>query len=421
MKTVVIGGGVVGVTTAWYLATDGHDVTVIERLDHPAGEASYNNAGMIAPGHSFAWASPRVPKVLLQSLWRNDTAFRFSLSLDPDFYGWGMKFLRECNAERARANTLVKHDLCRYSQEKLLEIVDETGIDYHREKRGLLFFYRDPAHFAQGQANMKILTDNGQDFSFLDAAEVVAMEPALATIEDKLAGAVHAPTDETGDCARFVAALTGICRGMGVDFRLGTTATRMVRNGAGLAGIETDKGMITGERYVLALGAWAAPLAKTAGVKLPVYPVKGYSVTYPIVDQARAPKVGGVDEGMLIAYAPLGDRLRMTATAHFSGYDTRATEKDCANMLKVARELFPDCIDHDAVEFRGCLRPMTPDGPPILGQVLGPSGVENLWLNAGQGHMGWTMATGSSRIVTDMMAGRTPNRDLKPLALERYS
>lgn len=415
MKTVVIGGGVVGVTTAWYLAKDGHEVTVIERLGHPAGEASYNNAGLIAAGHAFAWASPRAPKILLQSLWRNDTAFRFSLSLDPDFYAWGLRFMRECRAERARANTLVKHDLCKYSMDKLGEIVDETGIEFHRETGGLVYFYRDADHFEQGKANMKLLSDNGQEFAFLDAAGTVAVEPALATIQDQLAGAVHAPTDESGDCHVFVTALTEICRGMGVEFRFGTTATRMVRNGSGLAAVETDKGPISGDRYVLALGAYAAPLAKTAGVKLPVYPVKGYSVTFPIIDAAKAPKVGGVDEAMLIAYAPLGDRLRMTATAHFAGYDTRATKKDCANMLKVARELFPDCIDHERVEFRGCLRPMTADGPPVLGE----SGVENLWLNAGQGHMGWTMAAGSSRIVTDMMAGRTPNGDMAPLTLGR--
>ena len=416
MKTVVIGGGVVGVTTAWYLARDGHEVTVIERLDHPAGESSFNNAGMIAPGHSFAWASPRVPKVLLQSLWRDDTAFRFSLSLDPDFYGWGLKFLRECRTDRARANTLVKHDLCRYSQGKLNDIVDQTGIEFHRESGGLLFFYRDPVHFEQGRKNMQLLADNGQHFDFLDAAETIAVEPALATIEEDLAGAVHATTDETGDCHAFTCALVDHCREMGVEFAFGTTATRMVMRGAKLAAVETDKGAITGDRYVLALGAYAAPLARTAGLKLPVYPVKGYSVTFPIIDAGKAPKVGGVDEGMLIAYAPMGDRLRMTATAHFAGYDTRSTEKDCANMLKVARELFPDSIDHDAVEFRACLRPMTPDGPP----VLGASGVENLWLNAGQGHMGWTMAAGCSRIVTDMMEGRTPNRDTKAMELGRF-
>lgn len=414
MRILVLGCGIVGVTTAYYAARDGHEVHVIDRQDGAAKETSFSNAGMIAPGHAYTWASPRAPKILWQSLFRDDTALRLKLVPDPYMWLWCLKFLRECNAERAATNTTHKLRLCRYSQASLQALVAELPFDYHRATGGAIYLYRDPALFDAGVRNTKVLTDNGLELKPIDPDRVIELEPALSGQRAALAGAIYCPTDESGDCHVFAQKLAQHCADkLGVTFHWSTSIRRIEASGDRIEKVVTDRGDFTADAYVMALGSYAPIVARGIGLGLPVYPVKGYAVTIPIAGKNGAPRLCGVDEQNLVAWSRLGDRLRLTATAEFSGYETSHKPSDFAQMLKVARELFPDGADYDRPSMWAGLRPMTPKGTPILG----PSKHRNLWLNAGQGHMGWTMSFGSSRVVVDMIAGRKPAIDTTGLTL----
>ena len=421
MHVVVLGAGLLGVTTAHYLAREGHQVTVIDRQKEPARETSFANAGLLTPGHAYAWASPRAPMILLKSLWRSDTALRWRLKFDPGMWAWGLKFLANCTAEKNRANTVIKVRLCAYSLAQTAEVTAETGITWDRSQSGALYLYRDPDHFRAGRANFKLLADEGVEAKTLEADELAGFEPALAHLKGRFAGAIHTPYDESGDARKFTVALAESCKQRGVVFKLGATIRKIERSGDRITGVETEPdgsigGRVQGDAYVLALGSYSPLLTRPIGLKMPIYPVKGYSVTLPIADAESAPAHFGVDEANLVAFARLGDRLRLTATADFAGYDTSFEPGDFAHMLKVARELFPRAAAYDRPEYWACLRPMTPDGPPIMG----PSGISNLWLNPGHGHIGWTMACGSSRLVVDRMLGRKPEIDDTPFLLSRY-
>jgi D-amino-acid dehydrogenase len=337
-------------------------------------------------------------------------------SLDPRFWIWGLKFLRACSAETARANTLVKLRLNRYSQAKLEEITAEEGLSYHQYKKGLLFFYRDPAHFAEGVRNMILMKDHGHAVEIIDVARCVEIEPAFEPIAPKLAGAIYCPTDGSGDCRGFTIQLAEVAKRMGVRFEFESRIRGLEVAGGRVAAVATEKGRVSGDAYVLSLGSYSSIVARSAGLALPVYPVKGFSLTLPI-DPARAPKVGGVDEGALVAYCGMGDQLRMTATADFSGYDNSHKPEDFATMMAVARELFPTGVDFSRPRYWSCLRPMTPDGPPIIGR----SALDNLWLNTGQGHMGWTMSAGSSKILADLMDGHKAEHPAEPFDVARYN
>jgi D-amino-acid dehydrogenase len=413
---VVLGAGVMGVTTAYYLAKAGRAVTVLDRQPEAAAETSFANAGLIAPGHSNAWASPRAPMILLKSLWRDDTALRFHLRLDPAMWRWGLQFLANCTTARNRHNTLIKLGLARYSREKLIELRQAERIAYDEIVKGCIYLYRDPVHFETGQRAIGLLKAQGYPLETIDAAGCVGLDPALAPARDKIAGAIFAPQDESGDCHAFVQRLARICEGLGVQFRYGTSVRGLETKGGRVEAVVTDRERIAADQVVLALGSYAPQIARSAGIKLPIYPVKGYSLTLPIKDKAAAPTLGGVDEGQLVAFARMGDRLRLTATADFAGYDTSHKPENFTTMLKVARELFPEAAHYDQPRYWACLRPMTPDGPPILGATQ----LDNLFLNTGSGHMGWTMACGSSRLVTDLMLGRKPDIPLRGMTLDRY-
>lgn len=404
MKVIVMGGGVVGVTTAYCLLKDGHEVTVVERHDGAADETSFANAGLVAPGHAYTWASPKAPKILLKSLWRNDQALRFRLRLDPALWSWSLKFLGNCRAERVAVNTARKVRLSLYSQDMLHEVVEDTGVAFDGAKGGLLYLYRTPAAFDAGVAKMKILTDNGLPLEVVDRDRAATIDPALLPTRDRIVGGIYAPSDESGDARLFTRNLADWCAERGVRFLYGTTI-RGVETAAGeVTGLLTDKGRLTADAYVLALGCQSAALAKPLGLSLPIYPIKGYSVTVPVAGRNNTPRIGGVDEENLVAYAPMGDRLRITATADFAGYDKRHSPADFQTMLAAARDLFPDAADYSRPSYWAGLRPMTPEGTPIFGRGR----QRNLFLNTGHGHMGWTMSCGSARITADLIAGRTP-------------
>jgi D-amino-acid dehydrogenase len=412
MKVLVLGGGVIGVTTAYYLARDGCEVTVVEQQDGVGREASGSNAGIVAAGHAFAWASPRAPMMLLRSLLGQQTAIRVRLRPDPQLYAWGLRFLRECTAERARRNTLVKLRLCQFSQAAMTDLVRREGIAYHAIARGALYLYRDPHELELGARKMRLLAEHGQRQEVLDPDAVARLDPVYEPVRRKIAGAVLDLTDSSGDSRLFTEELARVCHEkFGVTFRTGTRVRALRAEGDRVSSVLTDRGTLTADAYVLALGVQSPIIARTAGVRLPVYPAKGYSSTFPLRPGGLAPTVPGVDEEWLVAWSRMGDRLRLTSTAEFTGYDRRWSPRNFKDIRQLAHDLFPDAADYTRGEYRACLRPMTPAGPPILGTGRH----ENLFFNTGHGHMGWTMACGSGRIVADLIRGRAPEIDLEGL------
>jgi len=416
MKVVVLGGGVIGVTTAYYLTKDGHDVTLVERRAGPAEETSFANAGIIAPGHAYAWASPRAPMMLLRSLFRDDTALKLRLRADPALWAWGLRFLANCTTVRNRANTLVKLRLCLYSRAALAALGADRDLAFDHHAKGALYLHRDRAQFDTALANMAALNRNGLALEGIDPARCVALEPALAPIEDRLVGAIFSPDDESGCSHLFSRALVAACEKLGARFRFDTTVTAIRADGTHVDSVVTDRGVIGADAFVLALANDSPRLVRPLGVRLPIYPVKGYSLTVPIAGHAGAPRLPGVDEARLVAFSRLGDRLRLTGVADFAGYDTAFAPVDFTPLLRAARELFPDGGDYERPSYWACLRPMTPDGPPVLGRGRHA----NLWFNTGHGHMGWTMACGSGRILADLIAGLRPEIPLAGLTPGRF-
>jgi len=404
MKVIVLGGGVVGVTTAYQLQKDGHDVVLIDRQPVVAAETSWGNAGMVAPGHSFVWSSPKAPLTLLKSLILKDQALRFKFSADPRLYSWSWLFLLECTSEKARRNTLLKHRLAAYSQGVLQDVLREEDVDYDRNDRGILYFHRSQEALDRGIAQMKLLESDGQEIKVLDRNQVVALDPSLATAKDGIVGAIHCPTDETGDPAKFTRTLAGKIEARGGQILTRTTIKDFDIAGDEVVGIHTDQGRITGDAYVLALGSYSPILAGKIGIRLPIYPVKGYSLTVPIEDHRQPPNVAAVDEHNLVAFSRFGDRIRVTATAEFAGYDTSHKPADFAFMKRVTQELYPDGGNYAEAQMWAGLRPMTPNNLPFLGRKK----YRNFFLNTGHGHIGWTMSHGSARITADLISGRTP-------------
>ncbi len=402
MRVLVLGGGVVGVTTAYQLQRDGHDVVLVERLPDVARDTSAGNAGMIAPGHSFVWSSPKAPWILLKSLVLRDQALRFKPSADPRLWSWSLKFLMQCTAAKAHANTLRKHQIAVYSQSVLHQTLADAPIEYDRNTRGILYFYRDAASLQAGIAHMQILAQDGQHIEVLDRAQIIAHDPSLEQAAAKIAGGILCPTDETGDCAMFTRGLAEVCRTRGVTVRTGVTVQAIETAGDTVTGVRTDQGVLTADAYVLALGCQSPFLTRPLGIDLPIYPIKGYSLTIPIGNHRAPPAMAVIDERNLVAVSRFGDRIRVTATAEFAGYDTSHRPADFTHMTGVAKELYPDGADYARAEMWAGLRPMTPDNLPIIGRKRH----RNLWYNTGHGHIGWTMSHGSARLVADLIGDR---------------
>ncbi|HEY1940832.1 MAG TPA: D-amino acid dehydrogenase [Roseiarcus sp.] len=404
MRIVVLGGGVVGVTTAYQLQKDGHDVVVVERNAEVCAETSWGNAGMIAPGHSFVWSSPKAPMTLLKSLALKDQALRFKFSTDPRLYSWSWLFLRECTSAKARRNTLLKHRLAAYSQTVLQQVVAEEAIEYDRSDRGILYFHRSQQALDAGVEHMRLLESDGQVIKLLDRNGVLALDPSLALAKGEIVGGIYCPTDETGDPAKFTHALAAKILARGGAIHTGATIVSIENAGDKISRVVTEKGDFKGDAYVLALGSHSPIVARKIGVRLPIYPIKGYSLTIPIGNHKLPPTIASVDEHNLVAISRFGDRVRVTATAEFAGYDTSHKPSDFAFMKRVTQELYPEGADYERAEMWAGLRPMTPSNLPCFGrQRFG-----NLFLNTGHGHIGWTMSHGSARITADLIAGRTP-------------
>ncbi|GBQ31232.1 D-amino acid dehydrogenase [Gluconacetobacter azotocaptans] len=403
MRIVILGGGVVGVTTAYQLQRDGHEVVVLDRCAEVAAETSWGNAGMVAPGHSFVWSSPAAPMTLLKSLFLRDQALRFRFSADPHLYAWSLRFLAQCTADRARRNTLLKHRLAAYSQSVLHEVLGRETIVYDRSDRGILYVHRSAQALERGIAQMRLLESDGQVVRVLDRTGLAALDPVLGAAPG-VVGAIHCPTDETGDPALFTRALAGLVAARGGEIATRTTITGIETDGRAVTGIRTGGGRVTGDAYVLALGSYSPILARRIGIRLPIYPIKGYALTIPIGGHAHPPAIASVDEHHLVAISRFGDRLRVTATAAFSGYDVSHKPSDFTFMTDVVRNLYPDGADYARAQMWAGLRPMTPTNLPLFGRAR----YRNLYLNTGHGHIGWTMSHGSARITADLIAGRRP-------------
>lgn len=412
MHVAVLGAGVVGVATAFELLRDGHEVTIVDRRPEPACETSYANAGMIAPGHAYAWSSPKAIRTLLRALRRDDLALRFRFQADPQFWRWAVRFALQCTSAKAAANTRRKVGLCLYSQARLRSVLAETGIVCGMRSGGALYLYRDAAGLAAADEKARILRDAGVEVRRVSPEEAAALDPVYEPVRDRFAGALFAPGDESGDARLFTRELARRCAEKGAVLRFGETVLDFRIAGDRVESVITDKGELAADAFVLALGCYSAPIGRLLGLDLPIWPVKGYSVTLPIAGSNRPPTLSGVDEDNLFAFANYGDRVRLTAVAELGGWDWSHRPEDFGPMLKAAHELFPQAGDWSRPEYWAGLRPMTPNNLPIMGRGR----QRNLWVNSGHGHMGWTWACGCARVTADLLAGRRPEWD--PTGLE---
>lgn len=404
MHIAILGGGVVGVTAAYELQKDGHRVTVIEKNEAVGTETSWGNAGMIAPGHSFTWSSPKAPMIMLKSLFLRDQSIRFKPQADLRQWLWCLQFLGQCTAAKSTANTARKYAIASYSQKILQETVRDVGIDYGKVDRGILYFYRTQERFEAGAAHMQIMARLGHTIEVLDRAQVLALEPALQSVGDRIAGGIYCPTDESGSCHLFTTALAAHVGRNGGEIRTGERVLSLQATGDRITSVTTDKGVVKADAFVMALGNESPKLSRTIGEPLPIWPVKGYSLTIPVGNNPAPPTIGSVDEENLVAITRFNDMVRVTATAEVAGYSTAHRPSDFAFMGSVVRELYPEGMDHDRAQMWAGLRPMTPTNLPFIGRRRHA----NLWYDTGHGHIGWTMSHGSARILADDVAGRTP-------------
>ena len=413
MKTIVMGGGVIGVTTAWYLAEAGNDVTVLERREDTGLETSFQNGALIAPGHSQAWASPSAPMTLLKSFFQGDPPLRFRIRSEISYWRWGLAFLRNCTSDRYRANTVRTLRIMMYGAAQLRALRERTGIVYDGNDKGILYLFRTQESFEKGVAAWDLLREHGLPLETVNRQQCAMIEPALKGSLDKIGGGLFAPADGAGDALLFTRNLAKLAEAKGVKIHLNTTVTGIETDGDRVTRIATDKGSVIGDSFVLALGLQSPDLARTVGIDLPVYPIKGYTVTIPTDGYPEAPSVGIIEEDNLVAFARLGNRLRIGGKAEFAGYDKSYTPEQFKGVFKVSQDLFPRGGDYAKPTYYACLRPVTPGGVPILG----PTRYRNLFVNAGHGAAGWTQACGASRAVVDMMLGRKPEIDMEGLTL----
>lgn len=416
MKVIVLGSGVVGVTTAYYLVKGGRDVTVVDRQPGPALETSYANAGEVSPGYASPWAGPGVPIKAIKWLLMKHGPLVIRPRLDPRMWIWLAQMLRNCTSARYAVNKARMVRLAEYSRDCLRALRSETGISYDERSRGTLQLFRTAKQLDAIEGDIVVLKRFGVPFELLDKTGCVAAEPALAAVRDKIAGGLRLPGDETGDCHMFTQSLARLAADLGVRFLYNTTIDRLSVEAGRISNVATSAGPLTADAYVVALGSYSPLLLRPLGIAAPIYPVKGYSITLPITKPEAAPVSTVMDETYKIAITRLGDRIRVGGTAELGGYNDRLYASRRATLEHSVRDLFPHGGDLAKATFWTGLRPMTPDGPP----VIGPTPIPNLYLNTGHGTLGWTMACGSGRLLADLLSGRRPEIEARDLAISRY-
>jgi len=410
MRVIVLGAGVVGVATAWYLAADGHEVTVIDRQPGPARETSFANGGQISVSHAEPWANPAAIGKILRWLGREDAPLLWRLRADSAQWAWGLRFLAQCTAARARANIGAIVRLGLFSRHALGELRRELALDYDHLERGILHFYTDEREFAHALPQAALMREFGCERLPRTAAECLVIEPALAASRVPIVGGTYTPADESGDVHLFTMALAQRAAARGVAFRFDAPVAALRREGGRVVGIRLANGeMLGADLTVLALGSYSPLLAQPLDVRLPVYPAKGYSVTLSLPAGLPAPTVSLTDDGRKLVFSRLGQRLRVAGTAEFTGYDTSLNPTRCHALMARVLELFPALEAVAEPEFWAGLRPATPGNVPLIGPAL-----PGLMVNTGHGTLGWTLACGSGRLLAALVAGRDAGIDAAP-------
>ena len=417
MKIVVLGAGVIGVTSAWYLARAGHEVTVIDRQPAPALETSFANAGEISPGYASPWAAPGIPAKAMKWLFMRHAPLIIQPMPDLAKISWVARMLMNCTSAAYEVNKSRMVRLAEYSRDCLIALRAETGITYDERTQGTLQLFRTQKQVDGAAKDIKVLQSDGVPFEVLDAEGCIRAEPGLASSRHKIAGGLRLPGDETGDCFKFTNSLSEMAAAAGVTFRYGVAIERLEAEGGRIVAVQTAQGRVTADAFVLALGSYSPLLARPLGIKLPVYPVKGYSITVPIVDAEKAPESTVMDETYKIAITRLGDRIRVGGMAEIAGFDNTLHPKRRETLEHSVEDLFGGAGDQSRATFWSGLRPMTPDGTPVVGR----STIPNLFLNTGHGTLGWTMAAGSGRLLADLVSGRAPEIEHGDLGYARYT
>ena len=418
MKVLILGSGVIGTSIAYYLAKSGHEVTVLDRQPGAALETSFGNAGEISPGYSSPWAGPGVPLKAVKWMLMQHSPLVIKPMLDPAMWRWGLSMLRNCTQARYEVNKGRMVRLAEYSRDCMKQLRADTGIAYDERMQGTLQLFRTQAQLDGAHKDIEILEASGVPYQLLDREGCVQYEPALASVKDKFVGGLRLPGDETGDCFKFTNALAKLAEAAGVVFRFGVTIEALERDARNdITGVRTSAGTLSADRYVVALGSYSPALVKPLGIDLPVYPVKGFSITVPITDASGAPESTVMDETFKVAVTRLGERIRVGGTAQLSGFDLALNQGRRDTLEHVVTDLFPRGGSVKDASFWTGLRPMTPDGTPVIGATH----ISNLMLATGHGTLGWTMAAGTGRVLADLIDGRAPGIDMEGLTVSRYA
>jgi D-amino-acid dehydrogenase len=417
MRVLVLGSGVVGVTSAYYLARQGHEVTVVDRQLAAGMETSFANAGQVSPGYSAPWAAPGIPIKAMKWLMMKHRPLVLWPRTELRLWGWLAHMLANCTEEAYRRNKSRMVSLAEYSRDRLRELRQETGIAYDHREQGLLQLFRTQKQLDGIGEDTAVLDAYGVPYEILDRAGCIGVEPALGLVGGKVAGGLRLLGDETGDAHLFTQRLAVIAEQLGVQFRYSTSVQKLISDGDRISGVQVSSGeVLTADAYVAAMGSYTPQLVKPLGIQLPVYPVKGYSLTMPIVNPDAAPVSTVMDETFKVGITRLGDRIRVGGTAELAGFSQRLRAPRRATLEHSVMDLFPQGGDVKQARFWTGLRPMTPDGTP----VVGPTRYRNLYTNTGHGTLGWTMACGSGRVLADLISGRVPEVSHKDLAADRY-
>ncbi len=416
MKVCILGSGVIGVTSAYYLAKAGHEVVVVDRQPGPALETSFANAGEVSPGYSSPWAAPGIPMKAMKWLFMKHAPLIIRPTAAPASWGWLLAMLRNCTSARYAVNKGRMVRIAEYSRSCLIDLRAETGIAYDHRTQGTLQVFRTQQQFDGISKDIAVLQSDGVPFEVLDVDGCVAVEPGLANARDKIVGGLRLPNDETGDCFKFTSALHELAKSLGVTFHFETDILGLVQENKRIRAVTTSMGEIEADVFVAAMASYSPALLKPLGLKLPVCPVKGYSITVPIQDETRAPVSTIMDETYKIAITRLGNRIRVGGMAEIAGFSHDLPEARKATLVHSVEDLFGGAGNQGEAMFWSGLRPMTPDGTP----VIGPTPISNLYLNTGHGTLGWTMSCGSGRVLADIISGHQPEIDTADLALCRY-
>ncbi len=416
MKITVIGAGNMGSAFVSQLTRAGHQVTVVDRQPGPALETSYANAGEVSPGYSAPWAGPGVPLKAIKWMLMHHSPLVIWPMLDAKMWRWGAAMLRNCTEARYRVNKARMVRLAEYSRDAMIQLRADTGIAYDERMQGTLQLFRTQKQLDGTAKDIEVLKQYGVAYELLDQPGFIAVEPALELVKDKFVGALRLPGDETGDCFRFTNNLASMAESLGVAFRYDTAIEGLAVEGGRISGVRTRNSVLKADAYLAAMGSYTPALVAPLGLTLPVYPVKGYSITVPIADPRFAPESTIMDETHKVAVTRLGDRIRVGGTAELAGYSLALREPRRATLNHVVTDLFPKGGDVTKATFWCGLRPMTPDGTPIVG----PTRLDNLLLATGHGTLGWTMAAGTGRVIADLVSGRKPEIDVSGLGMARY-